>query len=86
MSMIYMHDITIILHNWSLYMGFAYPNLFVSHLTDRTNQVSLSLLCSDFNLVHLGLFQGSERGPVVLSMYVTLRFTIVNSHFTTHHS
>ena len=67
-------------------MGFAYPNLFACHLTDGTSHVSLSLLCSDFNLVHLGLFQCSERGPVVLSMYVTLRFTIVDSHFITHHS
>ena len=74
------------MYNLNTNIGFANPNLFACHLTDRTNHVSLSHLCSYINFVHLGLLQGSQHGPVILSMYVTLRFTIVDSHFITHHS
>ena len=81
-------DHTILVHRLHTDFGFTDTVLqwFSSHLTDRTHYVSLSNSCSSFASVHSGVPQCSVICPLLLSMYIKILSTIIDSHSITHHS
>ena len=62
------------------------PPWFSSHLTDRTQYVSLSNHCSSFTSTKSGHPWCLVHGPVPFSMYIKPLSTIIDSHHIAHHS
>ena len=59
---------------------------FSSHLTDRTQYVSLSSHCSAFAPIHSGVPQGSIPGLILFKMYIKPLSPIIDSHSIIHYS
>ena len=59
---------------------------FSSYLSDRTNYVSLSDLCSAFAPIPSGASQGSVPGPILFTMYTKPLSAIIDSHSVKQHS
>ena len=81
-------DHSIIVHLPNTDFGFTDTVLqwFSSYLTDRTNYVCLSYLCSAFAPVHSGVPQGSVLGHILFTMYIKPLSAIIDSHSVIHHS
>ena len=81
-------DHPILVHR--LHTDFGHPDTvlqwFSSYLTDRTQYISLSNQCSAFAPAHSGIHQGSDLGPILLTIYINPLSAIIDSHSIIHHS
>ena len=81
-------DYSILVHRLHTYFGFTdtVPQWSSSHLTHRSQYVSLSIRCSAHTPAHSGVPQASVLGHILLSMYIKALSTSIDSHSIIHHS